>query len=190
MKYTGLAGRATEVNSISYKTVDSAAFLDSIDAINYPVRSPYGLLQCNRSYENWIKFKLRISRHHRLDVDGNIFSCHDNELSGEFTTITNLKLWLTFSCGTGYDIKYNFTRTYTPPVISESIIATNNIRQLQSRQFNDKFSVQIPFGDVSEMQIGNIDLYCSDFFVSQLTAYKGCQFQNNLIGINLSYDLK
>ena len=58
VKYTGLAGKATEVNSISYKSADSATYLDSIDAMNYPIRSPYGLSPVNLSYENWINGKM------------------------------------------------------------------------------------------------------------------------------------
>ena len=193
IKYTGLSGRATEVNSISYKTVDSATYLDSIDSINYPIRSPHGTKTKNMSYENWHKFKLRINRKYKKCLNGTILqfpcfeeNCDDMQL---YTKVTNLKLWLKFQCFTGYEVKYAFATDYSTPVRNESLIATNNIRGIQTYNYTDVYSIEIPIVGSGDILLGDIENYESEFFVSQLIAYKGCQFQNSIMKVEIEYTL-
>lgn len=194
VKYTGLSGRATEVNSISYKTVDSATYLDSIDSINYAVRAPYGTRPKNLSYENWIKFKLRLNRKYRKCLKGTSMQlpcfeigCDDMQV---YTKIKNVKLWLKFQCFVDYEIKYAFAKEYTTPIRTDSVIAVNNIREIQNPRYNTEYVVEIPIGNQDgEMLLGELEQYESDFFVSQLIAYKGCQFQNSIMKVCIHYDL-
>jgi hypothetical protein len=193
IKHTGLSGRATEVNSISYKTVDSATYLDSIDSLNYPIRSPYGTKPKNVSYESWVKFKLRIYRKYKKCLNGTSLQlpcfeedCTDSQV---YTKVTDLKLWIKFQCFSGYDVKYGFSTNYVPPVRSDSIVAIHNIKEIQTPTFNNEYSITIPIGDGGEMLLGEIEDYESDFFVSQLTAFKGCQFQNSIMKVGVHYNL-
>lgn len=193
VKYTGLAGRATEVNSISYKTVDSAVYLDSIDALNYPVRAPYGTTPKTLSYENWTRFKLRLNMKYRKFLSGTSLhlpceSCHPDD-NFVYTKIKNPRLWLKFKCFDGYEIKYGVTDQYIAPTAKQSQIAVNNIRQLQNEEFNFERSLEFPLGTKGEILIGELDNFESDFLVTQLTAFKGCQFQNTVMKIELHYDL-
>lgn len=193
VKYTGLAGRATEVNSISYKTVDSAVYLDSIDSLNYPVRAPYGTKPKTTSYENWIRFKLRLNLKYRKYLSGTSLQlpCHDCD-DGDLTVYTKIKnprLWLKFKCFTGYEVKYGVTNEYSAPTASQSVIAVNNMRSIQNERYDDERSIEFPLGTEGEILIGELENFESDFLVTQLTAYKGCQFQNSIMKVELHYDL-
>lgn len=193
IKYTGLAGKATEVNSISYKSVDSATYLDSIDAMNYPIRSPYGLSPVNISYENWIKFKLKVNLKYQKHLHGTTIQlpCFGENCHGvqTYTKIVNPCLWLKFKCFNDFEIKYGFAKDFRAPVRSESTIATTNIRTIQYDKFTDEYSVEIPLTSTGEIMLGDLDKFESDYFVSQLFAYKGCELQNKIMSLKLHYEL-
>lgn len=193
IKYTGLAGRATEVNSISFKSVDSATYLDSIDAMNYPVRAPYGQSPINRSYENWVKFKLKINRRYRKCLSGTSIQlpCDecDNDNVEVYTKIVNPRLQLRFECFNGFEIKFGFTTEFRAPIRSESNIATTNIRTIQSDRHVGVYYVEIPLLDSGEIYLGDLEDFETDFFVTQLSAFKGCEFENKPMSLKLIYDL-
>ncbi|MFA5404314.1 MAG: hypothetical protein WC358_05220 [Ignavibacteria bacterium] len=193
IKYTGLAGKATEVNSISYKSVDSATYLDSIDSINYPIRAPYGPSPVNRSYESWIKFKLKLHLKYQKYLHGTTMQlpCRGEGCHGvqTYTKIVNPCLWLKFKCYDDFEIKYGFAENFRAPIRSESDIATTNVRNIQYDKFSDEYSVEIPLSSTGEIMLGDLDSFESDYFVSQLSAYKGCEFQNKIMSLKLHYEL-
>lgn len=193
VKYTGLAARATEVNSISFKSVDSATYLDSIDAMNYPVRAPYGQKPVNISYENWIKFKLKIGRQYRKCLYGTSIQlpCGEEDCDSleVYTKIANPRLWLKFQCYGGFDIRFGFAEEYRAPIRIESDIAENSVREIQVRHYNEEYSIEIPLTTDGEILLGDLEDFETDFFVTQLFAYKGCEFQNNIMKLELHYDL-
>ena len=194
VKHTGLSGYATEVNSISFKTVDSATWLDSIDSLNYPVRAPYGTKPKSLSYENWIKFKLRFDRRSRKFVDGTVLhlppsDCEGCENDYTFTKVKNLRLWIRFKCTEAYDIHFGFSDTYVKPVKTPSVVATTNIKTIESTRFEEEYSIELPLGNSEVIPLGLIEELETPFFVTQLTAYKGCQFQNSIVSVEVHYEL-
>ncbi len=193
IKYTGLAGRATEVNSISFKSVDSATYLDSIDAMNYPIRAPYGQRPVNYSYENWIKIKLEIDRKYSKYLHGTSIQlpcdqCGDSNLQ-VYTKIVNPRLLLQFQCFNGFEVKFGFTPTFRAPIRSVSDIATTNIRMIQSNLVDDSNAIEIPLTSSGEIMLGDLESFESEFFVTQLSAFKGCEFENKTMCLSLLYEL-
>lgn len=193
MKYTGISGKCSEVNSICYKSVDSATYLDSIDAMNYPVRAPYGTNPFNISYETWIKIKLRINIKYSRFLSGTVLQLprnSDNCDSVEtYTKIVNPRLSISFKCLDGYDIKYGITNEFRPPIKNQSSIAINSIMDIKYDELNPDISgVDISLTN-QEIMLGDLDTFESDFIVTQLTTFKGCQFANFIPKVKLLYDL-
>lgn len=212
-----VGGYSTEVNAIAFKTVDSATYLDSIDAMNYPVRAPYATNNIkqfnytdkleydvdsgpvksgvyNNSFENWVKIKLRFDRKYRKCIDGTrLFvpcACGNPDAPPEYyTKIKNLKIWVHFKNTEGYLIKYGFAEDFQKPVRVNSKIALSDIRSIGSNRYEDSIAIELPFPNNTEILLGHVESLESNFFVTQLKAFKGCEFENNLMWFEVHYDL-
>jgi len=74
-------------------------------------------------------------------------------------------------------------------VRSESTIATTNIRTIQYDEFSDEYSIEIPLTSTGEIMLGDLDSFETEYFVSQLFEYKGCELQNKIMSLKLHYEL-
>lgn len=189
-KHTGVSGYSSEVNSISFKTVDSAVWLDSIDAMNYPVRAPYGTIPFNRSYENWIRFSFKFNRRYRQFVKGDYIEfVDDSGCTVVYDKVINPRIWVEFKRTEAFEIKFGFADIYSKPVKTESTVATKNIKAIHSKHYDEAKSIELPLTSKPYVSISEMESITSPFFVTQLTAFKGSQFQNCLISVGIRYDL-
>ena len=197
LKFTGKAGYNVPVNSISFKSVDTATFLDDRDSINYPIFEPY-LNEISLSYENWTKFRLRLNKDHIDNLNSRGITVEREEkgfhYSFTYTKIKNICFWFTTKPISKVKINVGTTNIYTKPVKSESIIAVEDVLTYYNEEdcFNNTIKFPIYFNGKNEILITQLDGVISDeFFVWQLQVLAGLKYQLDprLAGFNLHYEL-
>lgn len=197
LKYTGKSGYERHVNSVSFKSVDTAAYLDDSDSTNYPVYEPY-LEDYSLSYENWTKLRLRLlpelldkvnSRGLTLTFDDCGF-CYNIT----YTKITNISIWFDSVPNPSVDIKLGISETYRRPVDSRSDIAVESVKTYynDTGEFNDQIKIPLYFGGKNELLISEIDgAKLDNYIVWQLEIFKGLKYQLDprVMSFKIHYEL-
>lgn len=197
LKYTGKSGYERVVNSVSFKSVDTATYVDDRDSLNYPVYEPY-LTDYSLSYENWTKLSLEIlpdlvdninSRGLTIKIDDCGF-CYNKT----YTKIKNIALWFDSLPLDNVIIRFGLTNTYTRPVDSRSDIAVETIETYynDTLEFNNQLKVPLYFNGKNELLISEINGAKTDeFIVWQLEILKGIKYQIDprVLKFKLHYEL-
>lgn len=197
LKYTGKSGYERVVNSISFKNVDTATYLDDSDSMNYPVYAPY-LEDYSLSYENWSKIRLKFkpeilenvnSRGITIKVDDCGF-CYNRT----YTKITNISMWFDSVPSTGTSIKLGISDTYRRPIDGRSDIAVESIETYYSEteEYDGLIKMPLYFNGKDELLISEINgATLDDYIVWQLEIFKGSvyQLEPKTLSIRLHYDL-
>lgn len=199
LKSTGISGYTVPVNSIAFKSVDYATYLDGRDAMNYAIDAPYGNESSNLSYENWIRFKVDLKCAFKkfltptgIDIPT---GCRD-KCTGEpcittYNRIKNIKIWIDFdSSNSNIDITYGTSNTYRRPIRSKSDIALTSLKSIHNSN-RGLFISDILFNGKSEFNIVDFEQAISKYAIFQLELFKGVryQFANQTIKVKLTYDL-
>lgn len=197
VKFTGKAGFNREVNCIGFKSIDTVTSDENTDALNYPVYEPY-LTSTSYSYENWIKFKLKLNLDENcsLNSTGLTVKKYDNCTCYErtFTKLKNISLWISNIPQPNITIRVGTSSSYIRPVNTLSKIAIEDINTY--RPDEDKFekSVNIPllYNGLNEIPAQQINNAFHDFFiVFQLEVSKGNTYQLDYrrFQYNIHYEL-
>lgn len=197
LKFTGKVGYNIPVNSISFKSVDTATYFDDRDSLNYPIFEPY-LNDVSLSYETWTKFKLKLNE----DFIDNITSkglTLENEDDGinytiTYTKIKNISFWFNTRPANNVKINVGTTHSYIKPTNLESNIAVENITNYFNNDecFDDEIKFPIYFNGKSELLITELNGAVSDdFFVWQLQILSGLKYQldQRVVGFKLHYEI-
>ena len=197
LKYTGKSGYERVVNSVSFKSVDTATYFDDSDSLNYPVYEPY-LTEYSLSYENWTKLSLEIlpdlidninSRGLTIKIDDCGF-CYNKT----YTKIKNIALCFDALPLDAVIIRFGLTNMYNRPVNSRSSIAVETIETYynDTLEFNNQLKVPLYFNGKNELLISEINGAKTDeFIVWQLEILKGIKYQIDprVLKFKLHYEL-
>lgn len=193
LKFTGKVGLATVVNSVSFKSVDTATYLDDRDSLNYPTFEPY-LTDKSYSYETWIKFKLRLNDNFKENINsrGLTIKKEDNGFcyNVTYTKIKNICFWLKSGVSSKAKIKVGSNPSYVRPVDSASSFAVEDINNYYNSEgvFSNIIKYPIYFNGLNEININQLDeAICDDFYVWQLELLKGLQYQLDPSLVNLQF---
>jgi len=198
LKFTGKASHSTVVNSISFKSVDTATFLDDRDSMNYPIYEPY-LNPVSLSYENWTKFRLKLDPEYVDKISSRGLTVEKYNCGFRYnvtyTKIKNIAFWFNTKPLDDVKITVGTTNIYTKPVDSKSIIAVEDVTTYYNKDgiFNDEIKFPIYFNGKSEILINQLEGAISDdFYVWQLQLLSGIKYQLDprLVGFKLHYDLE
>lgn len=197
LKFTGKAGYNIPVNSISFKSVDTATYLDDRDSLNYPIFEPY-LNDISLSYETWTKFKLKLNEEYVDNITSRGLTL-EKEVDGvryniTYIKIKNISFWFNTKPLSNIKINVGTTNSYSKPVNTESHIAVEDIITYYNgeKHFDDTVKFPIYFNGKSEILITQLNGAISDdFFVWQLQILSGLKYQldQRVVGFKLHYEL-
>lgn len=196
LKYTGKVGISTPVNTICFKSIDTATFKDDQDAKNYPIHAPYSTNE-SYSYECWYKFKLKLKDEFAEFMNGSGIDIpySTTDVNGQpieaikhYSTVGDLGLWFKINqVPSTVEIKFGKPVSYVRPVISQSVIATTPIDAYKNTEYSSLTTIPLTFASLSTLTIAEAINASSQFIVFQLKAIKGKTYQ--LANVNLCYSI-
>ena len=120
-----------------------------------------------------------------------IDTCTKEPTITKFTTVSNIKVWLSFVNMPGFSIFYGLSPTYVKPVKTISTIATTDLSTFEMSEFDGTNLPPILVNGQSTISVNDLLAGETEYIVFQLQLRKGMTYQNahQVIKFKINYDV-